>query len=208
MFDETGYFNARFDIQSYQYYPTVRIVIQDITVFYKIVLTMNNDFIIKEVLVHSQTLLQYAKRFTKNETDAQDLLQNTLMRVLRYHKNYSKGSNLLGWVYTIMRSCFLNDRRKKKLMDNFMKTATPEKDPDLRFTNNKSDNRFFMEDFQKVIETVPEKFLTPFIMHFEGFRYYEIADHLNVPEGTIKTRIRTARKLLKKNLSSYGDLKA
>lgn len=168
---------------------------------------MNNDFINKEVLVHSDTLLKYANRFTKNENDAEDLLQNTLMKVLRYQKNYSKGSNLLGWVYTIMRSCFLNDCRKKKLATNYMNNSLSVNDPSLNSTKNKSEHSFLMDDLNAVMETVPEKYLSAFIMHFEGYKYYEIAEHFNVPEGTVKTRIHTARKLLQKKLSNYRDLK-
>ncbi len=168
---------------------------------------MNNDFINKEVLVHSDTLLKYANRFTKNESDAEDLLQNTLMKVFRYQNNYSKGSNLLGWIYTIMRSCFLNDCRKKKLAANYMNNSLSVNDPTLNSSKNKSENRFLMEDINAVMETVPEKYMSAFIMYFEGYKYYEIAEYFNVPEGTVKTRIHAARKLLQKKLSNYRDLK-
>jgi len=64
-----------------------------------------------------------------------------------------------------------------------------------------------MEDINAVMETVPEKYMSAFIMYFEGYKYYEIAEYFNVPEGTVKTRIHAARKLLQKKLSNYRDLK-
>lgn len=168
---------------------------------------MDKDFINKEVWVHSDTLLKYANRFTKDENEAEDLLQNTLLKVLRYQESYSKGSNILGWIYTIMRSCFLNDCRKKKLAENYKNSSLSINDPNMKSAENRGENRFAMEDLDAAMETIPEKYLSAFIMHFEGYKYYEIAEHFNVPEGTVKTRIHTARKLLQKKLSTYRDLK-
>lgn len=167
---------------------------------------MNNDFVKNEVLVHSDTLLKYANRFTKDENEAKDLLQETLIKVFRYQKNYSVGTNLLGWMYTIMRSIFLNACRKKKIEENYFKNI---KSFSLVINNsakNKGENSFVREDILKVMQSLPEKYIEAFVMYFEGYKYYEIAEHFNVPEGTIKTRIHTARKLLQRKLSNYRDI--
>ncbi|COZ65199.1 ECF subfamily RNA polymerase sigma-24 factor [Mycobacterium tuberculosis] len=101
----------------------------------------------------------------------------------------------------------MNDCRKKKLAANYMNNSLSVNDPSLNSSKNKSENWFLMEDINAVMETVPEKYMSAFIMQFEGYKYYEIAEYFNVPEGTVKTRIHAARKLLQKKLSNYRDLK-
>lgn len=163
---------------------------------------MNDDFITKKVLVHTPTL-QYAHKFTGDQTDAQDLLQNTLVKVLRYHKSYVNGTNLLGWIYTIMRNTFINDCRKKTLEINYKKVIGEGGASYLNSTKNRIEGQLIHEDIHTVMESIPEMYYKPFMMYFEGYKYYEIAEFLEVPEGTVKTRIHTARKLLKKKLGSY-----
>ncbi|WP_313189766.1 RNA polymerase sigma factor [Sphingobacterium sp.] len=90
---------------------------------------MNNDFIKNEVLVNSDMLLQYANKFTKDQDDAEDLLQDTLMKVIRYQKKFEKSTNLLGWIYTIMKNIFINRCGKNGVERNYASTVFPDSDP-------------------------------------------------------------------------------
>ncbi len=64
-------------------------------------------------------------------------------------------------------------------------------------------DNFLAEDIESVLISIPEKYYVPFMMFFEGYKYHEIGEHLGLPEGTVKTRIYTARKLLQEKLKSY-----
>ncbi|WP_313260807.1 RNA polymerase sigma factor [Sphingobacterium sp.] len=164
---------------------------------------MNNDFIKNEVLVHSDMLLQYANKFTKDQDDAEDLLQDTLMKVIRYQEKFEKSTNLLGWIYTIMKNIFINRCRKNGVERNYASTVFPDSDPAKQQSQNKCMDNFLAEDIESVLISIPEKYYVPFMMFFEGYKYHEIGEHLDLPEGTVKTRIYTARKLLQEKLKSY-----
>ncbi|GEM68010.1 RNA polymerase sigma factor [Sphingobacterium mizutaii NBRC 14946 = DSM 11724] len=164
---------------------------------------MNNDFIKNEVLVHSDTLLHYANKFTKDQNEAEDLLQDTLMKVIRYQEKFEESTNLLGWIYTIMKNIFINRCRKNRVERNYASTVLPASDPSKQQSQNKSIDNFLGQDIDSVLISIHEKYYLPFIMFFEGYKYYEIAEHLGIPEGTVKTRIHTARKLLQEKLKSY-----
>ncbi len=164
---------------------------------------MNKNFIKNEVLIHTDILLQYANKFTKDQEEAEDLLQETLIKVLKYQDSFEKNTNLLGWVYTIMKNIFINGCRKKVLEKNYLSKVQSIGETLKQQSNNKCLDNFMREDLNLVLRSIPEKYYIPFMMFFEGYKYYEIADHLGLPEGTIKTRIHTARKLLKQRLKSY-----
>ena len=74
----------------------------------------------------------------------------------------------------------------------------------LSATSNNSEGKFVMDDIYKALEKLQPEYYTPFIKYFEGFKYHEIADELQIPIGTVKTRIHVARQLLKKQLRVYS----
>src|SRR3546814_9923188 len=71
-------------------------------------------------------------------------------------------------------------------------------------TKNKGENQFVMDDIREAMAKLSEEYYVPFTMYFEGYKYHEIADHLSIPIGTVKTRIHVARKSLKKSLKKYA----
>ncbi|MBV2227606.1 MULTISPECIES: RNA polymerase sigma factor [Sphingobacterium] len=164
---------------------------------------MNYKFIKEEVLVHTPTLLQYANKFTQDHNDAEDLLQNTLIKVLKYQKKYVTGTNLLGWIYTIMRNTFINDCRRRVHQLKYINGITDSKDIESRISRDRAEGNLMSEEINTVMKTIPEIYYNAFMMYYEGFKYYEIAEYLGVPEGTVKTRIHTARKILQKKLRNY-----
>lgn len=158
------------------------------------------------IVRQSSSLKTYALRFTRDMEDANDLVQETLLKAVTYHNNFKEGTNINGWLYTIMKNTFINGYRK------FVKTASIITKTDeissqqlsYSASNNKAENKFMMDDIQQALKALPQEYYIPFTMYFEGYKYHEIAADLDIPIGTVKTRIHGARKLLKKTLSSYN----
>ena len=69
--------------------------------------------------------------------------------------------------------------------------------------SNGGEQKFVMDDIKKALNSLQQEYYVPFTMYFEGYKYHEIAEHLEIPIGTVKTRIHVARKLLKKDLKAY-----
>jgi len=164
---------------------------------------MSNDFIKNEVLVHATALLHYAHKFTNNKDDAEDLVQNTLGKVLQSHSRFVRDTNVLGWIYTIMRNTFINDCRRKTLSQKYMNHSLSRQDMSTTSVSNNGERMFVRSEIQEALNSLPEKYYKPFMMHFEGYKYDEIAEYFDVPVGTIKTRIHCARNVLQQKLRGY-----
>ena len=164
------------------------------TAEFTLLLTENADF-----------LKPFAINLTKDHESAKDLFQDTLYRALSNKDKYNVGTNIKAWLYTIMRNIFINDYRRKAkqatVLDNspndFLIDQTRVKVLNDGITN------LNLKEVNKMIYDLPDLFRTPFTLYFEGYKYHEIADYLNIPIGTVKTRIHVARKLLKANLKPY-----
>ncbi|MGJ1205329.1 RNA polymerase sigma factor [Sphingobacterium lactis] len=159
----------------------------------------------RDVMQQSNVLLEYAKNFTKDHNDAEDLLQDTLIKVYRYIDNFKEGTNLTGWIYTIMRNTFINNYRKKSIVNSVVTQKEEFTPSDLikSSVKNNVENAFLNDDIQYALQKLPEMYYRPFVMHFEGYKYYEIAEYLQIPDGTVKTRIHMARKMLQGILKEY-----
>jgi len=155
---------------------------------------------------HESALRGFAITFTKNLEDANDLVQDTFLKAIRYANMYQEGTNLRGWLYTIMRNTFINDYRKRSKHNSVIDTVDEFLPHQLMkgAINNKGDANFVGEDINKALRKLAPEYLIPFTKYFEGYKYYEIAAELEIPIGTVKTRIHEARKLLKRNLKIYN----
>lgn len=154
---------------------------------------------------HSPSLRSHALRYTKNDDDADDLVQDTMIKAIRFYKNFEEGTNIKGWLFVIMRNTFINDYRKNT-KKNALITQSEEissQDLSLSATTNQATGSFIMSDIQKALASIPETYSIPFIRYFEGHKYQEIADEFSMPIGTVKTRIHVAREMLKKYLKTY-----
>lgn len=156
---------------------------------------------------HQSALKTFALNFTKNIDDADDLVQETLLKAIRYSKLYVEGTNLKGWLYTIMRNTFINDYRRMAKHRNIIETTEEINSAQLykSASHNQVDNKFISDDVNKALAMLSAEYYIPFTKHFEGYKYHEIADMLNIPIGTVKTRIHVARQLLKSNLKIYNQ---
>lgn len=146
-------------------------------------------------------------KFTSDLEDANDLVQDTIIKAIRYHNLYREGTNLRGWLYTIMRNTFINDYRKNSRRRSVMTVTDDLSSKELKSSASKNlgESKFVMEDIHKAMEKLQPEYSVPFLKYFEGYKYHEIADELNIPIGTVKTRIHMARQLLKSQLKMYAQ---
>ena len=156
---------------------------------------------------HTLALSNFALKFTKDEDDAKDLLQDTMMKALRYYEKFEEGTNIKGWLFTIMRNTFINNFRRNVKTNKIITQNDEITSPQLMksASRNESENKFAMGDIQKAIDGLPKSFGVPFVRYVEGYKYEEIAEELGIPLGTVKTRIHEARKQLKRQLQMYKE---
>lgn len=154
---------------------------------------------------NSEFLRPFAINLTRDSEAANDLYQETLYKALANHEKYNAGTNIRAWLFTIMRNIFINDyRRKAKQRTIFDNTPNDFLLNQKQVTvSNSAESDMKVKEIQEAIRQLPEIFKTPFELYFEGYKYNEIAEALNEPLGTIKSRIHFARKLLKEQISRY-----
>jgi RNA polymerase sigma-70 factor (ECF subfamily) len=158
---------------------------------------------------HKERLLSFAFGLTKNNDDAKDLLQETLYRALKNETKFEEGTNLKAWLMTIMRNIFINEYRKKSKTRILFDSTD-----NLYYLNsgavligNQGENNMLGEELNKMVEELDGSLKYPFIKHFEGFKYQEIAKDMNLPLGTVKSRIYFARQELKGKIENrYGQI--
>ena len=150
-------------------------------------------------------MLNFAYTLTSNRDDAYDLMQDTMLKVLSNEDKYIENTNFKGWVFTIMRNIFINNYRR------VVRSATVvDRTEDLYHLNLPQDSgfetpegSFGVNEISAAIEEFPEKYRVPFSMHVAGYKYNEIADHMGLPLGTVKSRIFFARQALQQRFADY-----
>ncbi len=155
----------------------------------------------------SKSLKPYAVKLTKDTEDANDLLQDTLVKAFLNREKYADGTNLKAWLYTIMKNTFITNYQRMVRRNTFIDSTE-----NLHYINsnesmtfNQGASNLAMEEINKAIDQLEDTYRAPFMMHFRGFKYHEIAERLVIPIGTVKNRIHIARKELKDKLSMYAD---
>lgn len=150
-------------------------------------------------------LRAFTRRFTSDPDESLDLVQDTLLKALLYKDKFREGTNLKGWLYTIMRNTFINQYRKNKRA-RAMHDSTKE----LYFLNledthtfNRPASNLEYHDVLQHVSSLRDELSIPFNMHNSGYKYHEIAAHQNIPIGTVKNRIFNARKEIQKKLAGY-----
>ena len=148
---------------------------------------------------NSEFLKPFAVTLTRDSEAAQDLYQETLYRALANKDKYNVGTSIKAWLYTIMRNIFINNYRRKA-KQNTIFDSTPNDfllNQAQVSTVNAAESVLKLKDIQQAIHHLPEIFRNPFLLYFDGYKYHEIADMLDEPLGTIKSRSHFARKLLR-----------
>ena len=159
----------------------------------------------KMLMGNSEFLKPAAISLTKDRDSALDLFQETLYRALVNKEKYTIGTNIKGWLYTIMRNIFINDYRRKIKQNTFLDNSPNDYLIDQRqgWAGNLAEAKIREKEIRQAIEELPEIFRIPFLLNFEGYKYHEIANELNEPLGTIKSRIHFTRKLLKERINRH-----
>ena len=163
---------------------------------------MNSQNLHLHIENQSSVLRAHALKFTGNIEDANDLVQDTFLRAMRYYNQYKEGTNINGWLYTIMRNTFFNqcNSRSKKSM-SYLDQEQLIEIPSSYNDHNHAVKKFVADDIRTALNKIPVSYSKPFVLFFEGYTYQEIAAKFDIPIGTVKTRIHAARKLLKNDLS-------
>lgn len=148
-----------------------------------------------QIIHHTDFIESFAKKYTKSDEDAKDLAQETTLRALMNYTKFKTNTNLKGWLRVIMRNLFINGYRRKSgrvVTYNTDSYLVQQGETDLYAP----DSIINKELIEKLIASLPSDLRVPFVKHFEGFKYHEIASEMNLPIGTIKSRIFQARKAL------------
>ena len=141
----------------------------------------------------------YSLKLTKNEFDKNDLYQDTILRIIVNAEKFTPGTNFKAWALTIMRNLFINNyRRKKRQPTNFDFTSNNfYLNSGSNSIENKGETTIAYKELLLMVSKLPEVIKRPFWMLYQGYKYQEIAEEMNAPIGTIKSRIFFARKKLK-----------
>jgi RNA polymerase sigma factor (sigma-70 family) len=160
---------------------------------------MTNKQFLSEMDRLENILFSFALRLTRNYEDAQDLMQETILRAYKHRNKYEVGTNFKSWSSTIMRNTYINRYRKQKNRRHVNEPV----ETFLFAVENKSaianggEMNMHMEELEKKLRQINELYSVPFMMFYRGYEYKEIAGYLNIPIGTVKSRIFLARKKLK-----------
>jgi RNA polymerase sigma factor (sigma-70 family) len=154
----------------------------------------------------SKSLKPFALKLTRDTEEANDLLQETVLKAFTNREKFTDGTNLKAWLYTIMKNTFITNYQRMVRRGTFVDTTD-----NLHYINSSNtviENNvygdFTMKDIFVAIDDLDDAHKTPFMMHYKGFKYHEIAAKLDIPIGTVKNRIHIARKLLKDKLNVYA----
>jgi RNA polymerase sigma factor (sigma-70 family) len=151
----------------------------------------------------------YAIKLAQNAEDANDLVQETMLKAFRYRDKFADGTNLKGWLYTIMKNIFINGYRRKQ------NSSIVNDDTDNQYyinsmsgaSRNEGESKMIFADIYKAVGQLSEKLRVPFMLSYRGYKYEEIAQHLNIPLGTVKIRIHNARLKLQEMLEIYAPVR-
>lgn len=167
----------------------------------------------QEAIPHMDILYNYALRMTGNVDDARDLLQETFLKAYRFWDKYEKGTNVRAWLFRIMKNTYINLYRKAVKepdtvdyndIQNFYNIIR-ENSADANDLQEKLFGHLLDDDVTKALESLPEEFRTVVILcDIEGLTYEEIAEFVECPVGTVRSRLHRGRKLLYVKLFEYA----
>lgn len=159
----------------------------------------------KKLLSLQENMMNFALTLTADKNDAQDLMQDTTLKVLDNQEKFVDNVNFKGWVLTIMRNIFINNYHKivrtQTVVDQDIDLYSLDIMNDSGFDN--PDGAYQIQEITSAIESLNEELKVPFSMFVSGYKYNEIAEALDVPLGTVKSRIFFARQELKKKLKDF-----
>jgi RNA polymerase sigma-70 factor (ECF subfamily) len=155
----------------------------------------------------SKLLQSFAYNLTKNLEDSKDLFQETAFRAMTNREKFRPDTNFKAWLFTIMKNIFINNYRKKVKANTIMDSTDNQYfiNSSSTMIPNRADSQIMMQELNKMIGELDDSIQVPFMMHYQGYKYQEIADDLALPLGTVKSRIFFARKELKNRINAHFD---
>ena len=167
----------------------------------------------RDALVYAHRLYSAALRMTRNTADAEDLVQETFLKAYRGYGGFSEGTNLKAWLYRILTNTFINRYRKLQRRPRevkfdevedlylYRRLAPAETNRVARSAEDQVFEALEGADVRRAIDSLPERFRMPVLMaDLQGFSYKEIAAMLDIPIGTVMSRLHRGRKALQKLL--------
>ena len=168
----------------------------------------------RDAIVFMDQLYAAALRYTKNPEDARDLVQDTYLKAFNSFHQFEEGTNLRAWLYRVLTTTFINtyrkDQRRPQLSAGELEdwqlakaqshTSDLGKSAEAEALENLPDS-----DIKRALQEIPEEFrIAVYLADVEGFSYKEIADIVDVPAGTVMSRLHRGRKLLREKLADYA----
>ncbi len=151
-------------------------------------------------------LYAFAMSLTRDTSDAEDLYQETLYLALKNSEKFRAGTNFMAWMKTIMRNAFINGYRRRKRFTAYVNDKVGRHAQDRPQARNDAESNMLMKELGAIIDKVDPRFSTPFQLFYQGYSYDEIAQQLELPLGTVKSRIFIARRQIKKAYQQHYDL--
>lgn len=167
-----------------------------------------------EFLPHADALYNFAYKLTHEESDSNDLVQETFLKAYKYALSYQKGTNAKAWLFRILKNTFINDYRKKSKEPAKVDYNEVESyyDSDSTDSNITTDLRvdtvkdMMGDEITLALNSLDVDFRTIIILcDLEGFKYDEMAKILDIPIGTVRSRLHRARTMLKEKLHAYAS---
>jgi RNA polymerase sigma-70 factor, ECF subfamily len=150
------------------------------------------------------SLKPFAYSLTRDKNDADDLIQETMFKALSRAEKFNEGTNLKAWMYTIMKNIFINDYRRTRNRKTVSFATYDLQEIAIRATaTNDGEHNIALENLNFELKQLNFEIKIPFLMHHHGYKYEEIAKKLDVPLGTVKSRIYVARRVLKQKLTRF-----
>ena len=169
-----------------------------------------------EAMQYAQSLYSTALRMTRNQSDAEDLVQETYFKAFRSFGSFETGTNLKAWLFRILTNTFINTYRAKQRRPQESDLGSVEdlflykRLPSLAGLSESAEEQlldlFPAAEVREAIENLPETFLLPMLLNdVEGFSYKEVAEILDVPIGTVMSRLHRGRKTMQEALYEYAS---
>ena len=167
----------------------------------------------QEFMPHINSMYNFAYRLTLDPDDAKDLLQDTYLKAYRFIDSFQQGTNAKAWLFRILKNSFINDYRKKSKepskvdyqeVESYYNSEDVDRQitPDLRVEALQD---MIGDEISIALNSLDVDFRTVIILcDLEGFKYEEMAKILDIPIGTVRSRLHRARNLLKEKLSEYA----
>jgi RNA polymerase sigma-70 factor (ECF subfamily) len=171
----------------------------------------------RDAMQYAPQLYSAGMRMTRNPADAEDLVQETFLKAYRAYHTFEEGTNLKAWLYRILTNTYINKYRKESRRPSevdlgavedlylYRNIGSEESAEAARSTEERVLDGLVESDIKKAVEDLPENFRLPVLLaDLAGFSYKEIADILDIPIGTVMSRLHRGRKAMEKSLWDYA----